>query len=407
MSGRLADNVVHFGRVLRAAGLPVGTDRIRVALDALALAGLDSRDELRTVLRACLTDRVEQHAMFEQAFELFWRDPDLLGRAMAMLLPRIEGRGGAVPPPKENRRLAAALFPQAAARAADRPAEERAEIDAHLTFSDRELLRKADFDTMTPAEWAAAKRLIARRAALLPRMRTRRRVRARSGDAPDWPRTMARAARNGGQILSLAWREPSWRAAPLTALIDVSGSMSRYSRMFLHFLHALIGAERGVHAFLFGTRLTPVTRRLRRRDPDEAVAECVRAVDDWSGGTRIAACLHAFNRDWARRTLSGNATVLLVTDGLERDDSGLLGEEAHRLALSCRRLIWLNPLLRYQGFEPRAAGVRALLPHVDAMLPVHDLDSLDALADVLAAPRPPLRAAPASTLLHPRSPRWN
>lgn len=385
MTGRLADNVVHFGRVLRAAGLPVGTDRIRLALDALQVAGLESRRDLKTVLRTCLIDRAEHAAMFDQAFELFWRDPDLLGRAMAMLLPRIEGRGAGLPPPKENRRLAAALFPKISAHAAQRPAEERVEVDAHLTFSDRELLRKADFDTMTPEEWMAAKRLVAQRAAMLPRMRTRRRRRARTGDAPDWPRTIAQATRNGGEFLTLAWRRPAWRVAPLVALVDVSGSMSRYSRMFLHFLHALASAERSVQAFLFGTRLTPITRRLRQRDPDQAVADCVRAVDDWSGGTRIAACLHAFNRDWARRTLGQRATVLLVTDGLERDDSGLLATEAQRLALSCRRLVWLNPLLRYHGFEPKAAGVRALLPHVDAMLPVHDLDSLDALSAALAS----------------------
>ena len=385
MTGRLADNVVYFGRVLRAAGLPVGTDRIRLALDALQVAGLESRRDLKTVLRTCLIDRAEHAAMFDQAFELFWRDPDLLGRAMAMLLPRIEGRGAGLPPPKENRRLAAALFPKISAQAAQRPAEERVEVDAHLTFSDRELLRKADFDTMTPEEWMAAKRLVAQRAAMLPRMRTRRRRRARTGDTPDWPRTIAQAARGGGEFLTLAWRRPAWRVAPLVALVDVSGSMSRYSRMFLHFLHALASAERSVQAFLFGTRLTPITRRLRQRDPDQAVADCVRAVDDWSGGTRIAACLHAFNRDWARRTLGQRATVLLVTDGLERDDSGLLAAEAQRLALSCRRLVWLNPLLRYRGFEPKAAGVRALLPHVDAMLPVHDLDSLDALSAALAS----------------------
>lgn len=384
MSGQLADNVVHFGRVLRAAGLPIGTDRILLALDALQVAGLESRGDLKAVLHSCLVDRAEHSVLFDQAFELFWRDPDLLGRAMAMMLPRIDGRGSSAPPPPENRRLAAALFPQLT-QAKRQPDRERIDIDAQLTYSDRELLRKVDFDTMTPEEWLAAKRLIAKRAVMLPRVRTRRHRAAHTGRTPDWPRIAAYAARHGGDFFSLAWRRPALRTAPVVALVDVSGSMSRYSRIFLHFLHAMTGAERNVQSFMFGTRLTMVTRRLRQRDPDLAVADCVRAVDDWSGGTRIAGCLHAFNLNWARRTLGQNATVLLMTDGLERDDSDALAIEAQRLRLSCRRLLWLNPLLRFSGFEPKAAGVRALLPNVDAMLPVHDLDSLDALAAALAA----------------------
>ena len=171
--------------------------------------------------------------------------------------------------------------------------------------------------------------------------------------------------------------------------------MSGYARMFLHFLHAMTDAERRTQSFVFGTRLTPITRMLRRRDPDRAIDECVRAVDDWSGGTRIAGCLRDFNLQWSRRVLGGNAMVLLVTDGLERDAGGRLGFEVERLARSCRRLVWLNPLLRFSGFEPKAAGVRAILPHVDAHLPVHNLDSLEQLADALSAfgrrPRPESR----------------
>jgi hypothetical protein len=391
--GRLAENVVHFARVLRAAGLPLGTDRVLLALRALQLAGLGSRDDFRAVLAACLIDRAEHRELFEQAFELFWRDPDVLGRIMAMRMPgppQAPDRRGAAQP---SRRLANALFPSVAPAAS--PASDEADTDHTFGFSARERLRKADFETMSAQEWIAARRLIEQWRARLPRIATRRFEPAPGGSRLDWRRTAARSVRTGGELASFAWRRRRRQTAPLVALIDISGSMSRYSRMFLHFLHSLTAAERRTQSFLFGTRLSPVTRMLRRRDPDRAVEECVRAVDDWSGGTRIAGCLREFNLRWARRVLGQGATVLLVTDGLERDDAGALALEAERLGKSCRRLVWLNPLLRYDAFEPKAAGVRALLPHVDRHLPVHNLDSLaglaDALYDLSRHPRPESR----------------
>ena len=394
-TGRLAENVMHFGRVLRAAGLPVGTDRILLALRGLELAGLESRRDFRAVLAACLVDRAEHLDLFDQAFEIFWRDPDILGRMMAMMLPKIEGPQAHARQPRENRRLADALFPESPGYAPPDDAQRRLEIEATLSFSGREILRKADFETMSAQEWLAAKKLIAQWRHELPALLTRRFEPSPGGRRLDWRRLAARSARRGGEIAELRWRRPREEPAPLVALVDISGSMSSYARMFLHFLHALTGAERRTQSFLFGTRLTPITRMLRQRDPDRAIEACVRTVDDWSGGTRIAGCLHEFNRQWARRVLGGNAMVLLVTDGLERDEGGQLGAEVERLARSCRRLLWLNPLLRYRGFEPKAAGVRAILPHVDAHLPVHNLDSLEHLATALSAfgrrPRPETR----------------
>jgi uncharacterized protein with von Willebrand factor type A (vWA) domain len=178
-------------------------------------------------------------------------------------------------------------------------------------------------------------------------------------------------------------------------LADISGSMSRYSRMLLHFAHALGHADARVESFVFGTRLTRTTRLLKGRDPDLAVARVVQAVEDWSGGTRITQSLHLFNRHWARRVLPGNATVLLISDGLEHGDTRELAFEMERLHKSCRRLIWLNPLLRYTGFEPRAGGIRAMLPHCDAFLPAHNLESLEGLAAVLSRPAAPRAAQPA------------
>lgn len=383
--GRLAENVMHFARVLRNAGIPVGTDRVMLSLQALQIAGFESRDDFHAVLASCLVDRVEHQDLFDQAFRLFWRDPDLLGRMMAMLLPRVQGLEDRAALPRENRRLADALFPakHQLHERGDEP--ERVEIDASLTFSTREILRKADFDSMTREEWQAAIAAVRQWRTRLPWIRTRRFEAAAHGSRLDWRRLAARSARRGGEFDGLCWRRPRMRPTPVVALVDISGSMSRYSRMFLHFLHAMTDAQRQTQSFVFGTRLTPITRMLRHRDPDRAVDQCIRAVDDWSGGTRISTCLAEFNLRWSRRVLGQSATVILVTDGLERDDTGRLAFEAERLSKSCRRLLWLNPLLRYDGFEPRAAGIRAILPHVDRHLPVHNLDSLASLSEALAS----------------------
>lgn len=385
---RLAENVMHFARVLRDAGLPVGTDRVLLSLDALCVAGLRSRADLRAVLAACLLSRREQQPMFDQAFDLFWRDPDPEGRMLRLLLPQAKQR--ATPELPSNRRLAAALFGEAPAPRDERAAE-RVEFDAALSWSARERLQKADFDTMSAQEWAAAQRLIAQLPALLALRATRRTAASHRGQRLDLRAMLRNAAREGGEFALPVWERHTERPEPLVVLIDISGSMSRYSRMFLHFVHTLIGgraaADHRVHAFVFATRLTHVTRQLAARDPDHAIEAVTRTVADWGSGTRIAQSLHAFNFEWGRRVLTNAPTVLLVTDGLARDDTALLETEAARLARSCRRLVWLNPLLRYAGFEPKAAGVRALLPHVGAHVPVHNLESLEELVALLAESR--------------------
>ncbi len=388
LPGHLADNVVHFARVLRSAGVPVGTDRVLLALQALPVAGLASRADLYATLHCCLIDRAEHRALFDQAFHIFWKDPDLLGQMMRMLLPQVsEKQGGAPPPPPENRRLAEAMFKSQREAEPPPPKNERIELDAQMSWSEREALRKADFDTMSTAEWQAAQRLLSQLAVLFEPIVTRRRQPSPSGPRIDLRALLRDSARRGGEIVDIPRSAPRTRPAPLVALVDISGSMSRYSRMFLHFLHAITTGGRAadvrVQSFVFGTRLSNITRPLKRKDPDQAVAEVVRVVDDWSGGTRIAQALAEFNRRWARRVLSGSPTVLLVTDGLEHADLELLEREAAHLSRSCRRLVWLNPLLRYEGFQPRARGVRALLPYVDDFLPVHNVDSLEGLARAL------------------------
>ena len=389
LPGHLAENVMHFGRVLRQAGMPLATERIQLALAALQVAGLESRRDFHDTLAACFIDRVEHRELFEQAFHLFWRDPDLAGRMMALLLPRVQAKTEA-PPPPENRRLGEALFPHLP-NAPQPPPREQIEVDAALTWNDRELLRKADFETMTADEWRAAQALLRKLAPLFEPINTRRSERAPRAGRPDGRATLQALARHGGELWQMRWRRPRKQPAPLVVLADISGSMSRYSRMLLHFTHALGHADARVESFVFGTRLTRTTRALRQRDPDIAVAHVVQDVQDWSGGTRITACLAEFNRRWARRVLSGRATLLLISDGLEHgtpDDPkcAQLRFEMERLHKSCRRLVWLNPLLRFDAFQPRAAGIRAMLPHVDSFLPAHNLESLAQLAAVLSHP---------------------
>ena len=384
--GRLAANVVHFARVLRTAGLPVGTDRIELALQALRVTGLESRTDLHDVLVACLIDRIEHRLLFDQAFELFWRNPEVMARLHALLLPQVRVKEGARPAPPQNRRLGVALFPHMPAPTTPPPPERvPLELDARLTWSDREQLRKVDFETMSTDEWAAARKLLAELPLAFEPMRTRRMRAAPHAGRPDWRATLRAMARQGGQLWSVRWQAPRMRPAPLVVLADISGSMSRYSRMLLHFAHALGRAGAHVESFTFGTRLSRISRLLRHADPDLAVQQVVRAVDDWSGGTRLAACLREFNRRWARRVLPAHATVLLITDGLAHDDADALAEQMQQLRRSCQRVLWLNPLLRFEHFEPRAAGVRAMLPHVDRMVAAHTLDSLADLAQTLAA----------------------
>jgi uncharacterized protein len=385
LPGHLADNVLHFARVLRQAGLPVGTDRVQLALQALQHAGLESRRDFHATLSACLLDRAEHRLLFDQAFVLFWKDPDLEGRMRAMLLPSVKTHEKAADAPPENRRLAGALFPNMPPPKPERDPREQIDVQASYSFSDDEQLRQKDFDTLDADEWRRAKQALAKMRPFFEPLPTRRQRNAARGTV-DWRASLASMGRQGGELWQLRHRAPRRQPPPLVVLADISGSMSNYSRMLLHFSHALSHADLRVHSFVFGTRLTPITRSLRHRDPDLAVATVARQVLDWSGGTRLAASLHEFNRHWAKRVLNGRTTVLLITDGLEHGDAQALGFETQRLAKSCRQLVWLNPLLRYDAFEAKAAGMRAMLPHVHRFLPVHNLASLDQLAQWLAQP---------------------
>jgi uncharacterized protein len=379
----LADNVLYFVRVLRAAGLPVGPAKVIDALAAIEAVGVDNRSDFREALAAVLVSRREHLPIFEQAFDMFWRNPRLLEKMIAALLPRIQG-GVSDPADDLPARLAQAMLPPP--RTVPDDAQET-DLDAALSFSSREVLQHKDFATMTVDELAEVKALLRKMSLPLPAQRVRRTIAASRGRAIDLRATLRASVGAGGALTPLHFRARRRRPPPLCVLCDVSGSMDRYARMLLHFLHAVTNDRHRVQVLTFGTRLTNITRHLRHRDVDVALARVSGAVEDWAGGTRIGTCLMEFNRKWSRRLLGQNAVVLLISDGLDADAGEGLAFEAERLAKSCARLVWLNPLLRYAGFEARPAGIRALLPHVDDFLPVHNVETLTDLAHALAHPR--------------------
>ena len=377
--GRLADNIVYFARALRAAGLPVGPGAVIDAIQALHVAHVGNRDDVYWTLHAVFVKKHEHSVIFDQAFRIFFRRRGLLEKMLAAMLPET------MPQTPKSPEAGAQRIQDALFSSMSRGEEEREiEVDARLTVSDREVLQKKDFAQMTAAEIAAAKSEIARLALPFDRVRTRRLAAARRGRMIDMRHTLRASLKGGGALIDLKYLGPREKEPPIVALLDISGSMSQYTRLFLHFLHAITEREKRVTTFLFGTRLTNVTRAIRERDPDEALAACSAHVADWAGGTRIATSLRAFNKLWARRVLGQGAVVLLITDGLERDVDDTLSFEMDRLHRSCRRLVWLNPLLRFEGFEARARGVRTMLPHVDELRPIHNLESMTDLVRALS-----------------------
>jgi uncharacterized protein len=380
-TGNIADNVVGFARALRAAGLPVGPGAVIDAMNALQVIDIGNRGDVYTTLEAIFVKRHEHALIFAQAFDLFFRAAQEW-KSMLDSVP-LPDQARKKPPPAARR------VQEAMSQPSMREEPQVQEQDLRLSVSDKEILQKKDFAQMSAAEIAEVTRAIARMKLPQAELETRRRQPDPRGLKLDMRRTLRGSLRTGGEIIDIKKLGRITKPAPIVALLDISGSMSEYTRLFLHFLHAITDARKRVSVFLFGTRLTNVTRALRARDPDEALASCSQSVVDWAGGTRIATSLHAFNKLWARRVLGQGAIVLLISDGLEREADSRLAFEMDRLHRSCRRLIWLNPLLRYGGFEPRAQGIKMMLPHVDEFRPVHNLSSIEGLIMALSSPPPP------------------
>ncbi|MEP2717001.1 VWA domain-containing protein [Pseudophaeobacter sp.] len=392
---KLAQNITHFARALRKAGLPIGPGRVIDAVEAVAAAGFTSRQDFYWALHACFVSKPEHRVVFAQIFRLYWRDPRFLERMMAALLPAIKGVQEEHAAKPGEKRAAEALLEGANqdVDAPEAPNDEGTEIevDATLTISSEERLRSLDFEQMSTDEVARAKRILAQINLPVKPMQSRRLMAANQGDRVDWRRSFREAARRGGDLQTFARAKRRTRWPNLVVICDISGSMSQYSRIVLHFLHAVANAKGAgwakVHGFTFGTRLTNITRHLATRDVDAALAAAGAEAQDWEGGTRVGDCLHDFNRDWSRRVMGQGAVVLLITDGLDRGDPKALAHEMQRLHLSARRLIWLNPLLRWDGFAAKAQGIRAMLPHVDSFRAGHSIASLEDLVRVISDER--------------------
>jgi uncharacterized protein len=404
----ISRNLMVFGRRLRRAGLKVGTGKIIELFDAMQAVGMSRRDDVQAAARAVLVNRPDQMPAFDVEFERFWRD--LVTQVAPLFDQRTEEDVTGRPPEKQQEQSddsrsskedvdegeeKVSLSVQGSEDLADDTETDDFEAPPEdvLVFSASEALRKKDFSQFTPEEIARARRLMERMHWKLGTRRTRRREKAKRGEFID-QRTMLRSSmRHGGVPLQLKYRRRREKMRPLVLICDISGSMDRYSRILLQFVHTLETGLDNVEVFVFGTRLTRITRELRKRNVDQAIEDVVNAVDDWSGGTRIGEAIREFNYRWSRRVLRSNATVVMISDGWDRGDPFLLGEEMARLQRSCRRLIWLNPLLGAPGYQPLTQGIRAALPYVDYFMPIHNLQSLEALADLLGSvdDAPPLR----------------
>lgn len=381
LNGKLADNVLLFARLLRAAGLQLGTGKILDAIEAVNLVGIESQTDLHTALLSQFVTRHEQTPLFDQAFSLFWRNPRLMEKLMGAMLPTIRTEKDR---DQVLRRLGEAL--SSGSEVQTDPQEQEVELQANLSFSDREVLQSKDFEQMSENELQIARNMLQKLKLPVPDVRSRRFQASKQKSRIDMRKTLQQSLRNSAAI-PLQFKRNRVRPPAIVVLCDISGSMAQYSRMFLHFMHAISNHRDRVHSFVFGTRLTNISRYLRNKDVDIALEATSRAVEDWSGGTRIGLCLEQFNRLWSRRVLSQGAVVILLTDGLDRGEGDDLQKQMDRLSKSCRQLIWLNPLLRYDKFEPRAQGIQSMLPYVDVFRSAHSVDSLAELPELLSQQR--------------------
>ncbi|MBE9476484.1 MAG: VWA domain-containing protein [Proteobacteria bacterium] len=385
--GRLVQNIIYFCRALRRAGVPVGTAQVKETIRAVQAVGFTKRADFFVTLRACLITRVEHMQVFLQVFNMFWRDPEFLEHMMQLMLPMLQDATAIPKKPKDAQTRAAEAMAEGLGGNVPQAEQEELVLDARSSTSQAERLGAMDFEQMNTAEMRDAEKAIANMRLDIRKRASRRTRPAAWGRKPDVRAAFRAARKTGGEVLHLPKIAPRKKIPNLVVLTDISGSMSTYSRMMLHFIHAMTRTKDAhwaeVHAFTFGTRLSNISRHIMQKDPDAALQAIGQQVQDWDGGTQIGESLKAFNYTWSRRVLNTDAVVLLITDGLECQDTDLLQAEMRRLRLSCNHLIWLNPLLRFDGFAPLAAGIRVMLPYVDSFAACHNLASLHELTEAL------------------------
>ncbi|WP_036218387.1 vWA domain-containing protein [Calidithermus chliarophilus] len=381
-SGHLLAHVVRFTRLLREGGVVVTPGQTMTFVRALEQISLLDAGSFYYAARTSLLTRREDYDRFHALFVRFWREFDSENSLSELFKDAL----GLLPAKPRPRPLEVASVPRSGEAQSDKPPVPL--VDRSLTYSTDETLKQRSFEAMSAEEIEVARRLLQDFDWRISERPTRRLQPAGSGALLDLRRSFRKALKHQGEFVRLAWQGRKTKPRPLVVLADVSGSMERYARMLLHFLHAFAQAQnrqgvRTVEAFAFGTRLTRITRPMKKRSVDAALLEVGRLVKDWSGGTRIGGSLREFNRTWAKRVLGRGAVVLLISDGWDQGDPELLAFEIERLQKSCHRLIWLNPLLGTPGYQPLTRGLVAALPFVDDFLPVHNLYSLEQLARAL------------------------
>ena len=356
---KLSDNVLYFARVLRSAGIPIGSGRILEAIEAINKIGLADKSIFYWALHSVFVHKNEHREIFDQTFKIFWKNPRLLEKMMQLALPKLNTGTPETSDADINRRVQEAFNTDNISKDnyVDASTEDELEFDAVMTYSESELLQGMDFEQMSSDEINKAKKVIAQMNLSIPQVKSRRFKSSSLRRKIDLRQSLKGANKFCGEYIPLRYKSRKDKNPPIIAICDVSGSMSRYSRMLLHFMHVLTTLRNDVHTFLFGTRLTNVTRFLRFKDVDEALAATSSAVEDWSGGTRIGDCLKEFNFNWSRRVLGPGAIVLFITDGLDRGGGIGLSKQIKLIQKSSKRLIWLNPLLRYEEFAPKPTGV--------------------------------------------------
>ena len=399
---RLLYRLTEFGHILWESGIDVGPRQILDLSETLNYIDITNKEDFYNTLKSSLLARHEQETLFDQLFLYFWYMRDRRDK-------KVDNPKGAAKrderqmrlPPSERKRLAEHMNAneqqrkdlRAEMRQSERPRRANERIDKEddeddanpqgTAYSAIEMLRKKDFESFTWEEVQEAKKLMAEMRWHLGMRPTHRKAPSRKGSFPDMRRIVRRNLKYGAEILELTWRETKMKPRPLVIICDISGSMSLYSRLLLHFIHTISNGLMNVEAFVFGTRLTRVTRQLKKRDVDDAVRDVSKSVQDWSGGTRIGDALHYFNHHWARRVLGRGAVVLVISDGWDRGDASILQVEIDRLQHSCHRLIWLNPLLGSPDYRPLTIGMKTALPYIDTFLPAHNLDSLISVGKLL------------------------
>ncbi|MGM9427707.1 vWA domain-containing protein [Hydrogenophaga sp. MI9] len=383
-SGKLADNIAGFGRALRRAGVRVDSSRIALAASAALAVGLERKEDVSAAMEAVLVAREQDRMVFRELFDTYFRNPEIAQKLLSQLLPSAEGKAE---PSKRRPRVREALSPQKAYGHQAKPKEEdqKVEFDAAMTASDIQRLRHADFNALSGKEYRLVERLARDIRLPLPTYDARRTQPGEKGARPHWQRAMHRAVRHGGELMELPRLARREQPLPLMVLVDVSGSMERYTRLLLAFLHAATRHHRRRDVFAFGTHLTDLTPAFKLADTDEMLAHANEAIADFAGGTQLGAALQTLRHDHARRLVGRRTLVLVVSDGLDTGEPEVLSDALAWMRRRCGRLLWLNPLLRFDGYAPLARGAAALHTHAHGMLAVHNLSKLEDLAASIAA----------------------